>query len=164
MTEVVDKTERLDETAHDTSEYLDFDEDGREDLRSGYIWAAAPPVKGMACFWVLPVAGGRVDPLAVAVVKASRRHRVGCLVHVAGRRSWRSKGGRYVDVGMFYTEAYIGSPTGRMTYKGANPQPPPTWIRLEPLDPGIFAMLSGESEPTPVTVGLKQPETEGGTT
>lgn len=164
MTEVVDKTEPLDETAHPTIEYIEFCTDGREYLRSGYIWAPAPSVKGMRGFWVRPVTDGRVEPLAVAVVKASRRHRVGGLRTVRGHLRWIEKQGRYVDLGTFYSECHDQSPTGLMTLRGENPPPPPTRIIVPPLDPGIFAALSGEPEPGSVTVGLKQPTTEGGKT
>src|SRR4051812_31756858 len=85
MTEVVDKRETLEETAHPTLDYIEFGLDGAETRRSGYIWGPAPAVAGGRVFWVLNVADGVVVPPTVAVVIASRRHRVGRTVYVPTR-------------------------------------------------------------------------------
>lgn len=114
--------------------YVEFGENGEEVERTGEVWGHAPPVKGMSCRWV------QRDGLAVAVARASRRHRVGR----SARGRWRRAGGRYVDVGTWYTETAPQSPTGALT-AGQRGLPPPTAISGGALDPSVFAMLSGEA-------------------
>lgn len=135
--------------ANERIEFVRFGPDGSEEVVEGYVWGSAPPIRGMRCFWVLEVDSSgavRANP-AVAVVLASRRHRVGIQARVrTGRTVWIAKGGRFVDVGTAYTQTDPRSETGRLTANGANPPDPPTSIMVEALDPGTFARLSGDIE------------------
>jgi hypothetical protein len=157
MTEVVDMRERLEETAHPTLDYIEFGLDGAETLRSGYIWGPAPAVAGGRVFWVLNVADGVVVPPAVAVVVASRRHRVGWTVYVPtvvrkvrysdleytvlGGVRWQKGKGRFVDKDEAYTEnATLLSPTGRLIFV---PPGRPTRITMPPLPDGVMDILLG---------------------
>jgi hypothetical protein len=101
--------------------FVEFGENGKEEILSGLFWALAPNVGGMPAAWVTAVAG---RPSAVAVVRASRRHRVG----LASGGLWRPKSGRYVDPTTLYTEEDRRSPTGALTHLGSNPpERPSSW-------------------------------------
>lgn len=151
----IDSRVALEPTAHEEIEFVHFGLDGFEMVRSGYIWAQAPTVKGMRCFWVLPAQADagparrpKVGNLAVAVARASRRHRVGLETQHAQRLRWIPRAGRYVDVGTFYTETHPGSPTGALTFNQRSLKvSPPTRIVVPPLAPWEFALLSGERDP-----------------
>ena len=133
---------------HELIEFVSFAADGSEEVRQGRVWGAAPRYKGQRVLWVLPVdPDGSVSAYpAVAVVVASRRHRVGSIGRtLTGREVWVRGGGRYVDIGTKYHEESPVSPTGRMTTFGAKPPAPPTAIMVPPLDPATFAALSGDT-------------------
>lgn len=141
---MVDERVALEPTAHAEVEFVEFGLLGRETLRSGHVWGPAPMIGGMKCFWVIPAGPSH---LAVAVVAASRRHRVGIETERAQGRLWRARGGRYVDKGTWYTETHPCSPTGALTAQQRGPATPPSRIEVPPLDPGVFAALSGEPDP-----------------
>ncbi len=82
--------------------------DGAEKRVTGRAWAQARTVGGMSAWWMLTG-----DGRAVLVARASRRHLVGRSFHVrrrsiSGALEWRSlwspHGGRYVDIGEWFTE------------------------------------------------------------
>jgi hypothetical protein len=139
--------------AHELIQFLRFYPDGREEVVDGYIWGATQPVRGMRCFWVLEVdseGAVRRSP-AEAVVVASRRHRVGRLAKTrTGLERWMRTAGRFVDIGTAYTETDRRSDTGKKTACGVDRTKPPTSILVAPLDPSIFAALSGDTPPEPL--------------
>lgn len=137
-------------SSHELIEFVGILADGSEEVRQGFVWSQAPSVRGMKCFWVLPLTDGgwMVRPHAVAVVRASRRHRVGIVARTrTGRTRWIRGGGRFVDIGTYYTEDHDRSDTGSLTQYGAVPPTPPTVIMVPPLDPATFAALSGDTPP-----------------
>jgi hypothetical protein len=127
-------------------EWLEIHADGAEAPRRGRVWDLAPPLAGMAAWWVLPehrfprslsAPGG-----ALLVVRASRRAQVG---RRAPGGAWRSHGGRYVDVGTLYVETDPASRQGQRLAEARSKAAalPPRAIKVRPLPVPIHHTLSG---------------------
>lgn len=125
--------------------WLQVEPDGAESVRSGAVWAVAPPVGGQRSWWVLPDA--QIDAgRPLAVLRASRRARVGRVETRDGMRAWRPHAGRYVDVGTLYAESHPRSATGAAAARvaaqyGADVRAAMTFRVLTSVE---FAMLSGD--------------------
>lgn len=124
-------------------EFTVFTEGNVEWPASGYIWAKGPRLTGGWTFWVVDVQVNGPSPwdspLAVAVVKPASRHLVG----LSRRGRWTKSAGRWIDKDHYYTEVHPKSPTGRLTARGRDPEPPPTSIKMKPLDDLTMRLLSG---------------------
>jgi hypothetical protein len=116
--------------------YVEIGEDGKETWREGHYWADGPRLGSQWATWVLIEPARAGIPLAVAVVRASRRHRIGRVV----RGRWKAKAGRYVDKGTWYREVHPKSPTGALTVA---PMVFPMHIPTVPLSDVIMWVWSG---------------------
>jgi hypothetical protein len=126
---------------HETITWTQFDRSGlTETFRSGWIWSAAPAIKGQRSFWVVPSDHLPGEPWAIVVSVISRRQQIGR----AGddRSRYRSGTGRVIDPGEVISEAHPDSPTGRITAAGHTPD---AWrgVITMPVLPGhVYDVLS----------------------
>lgn len=114
--------------------------DGSETVRTGIEWADGAPLAGMRTWWVK----ADDDASMVLVARASRRHTVGRATNrwrrtIEGRGEWRQKwdpsGGRYVDIGEYFSEA---DPRSRF----ARSYVPPTHVVMAKMDAGAETDLA----------------------
>lgn len=127
------------EGGHEPIAWSHFDPTGMvESHRSGWIWSAAPAIKGNRSFWVVPIDRDHSEPWAIVVTVVSRRRQVGRSPN--GR--YRPTGGRVIDQGELISEAHPDSPTGALTATGRTPDAWTGVIATTPIPAYIYDTLS----------------------